>query len=677
MKRIVSFLCASSLVLSSFIVSAYAKSGDALLSGEVARKVQTLYPGVSLTEYSLSRSSDYNLQEFSTVEFDPSQDDLYLDVMGGGKYANNLSTVTDTVERYNSQNEYDRTAIAAVNGDMWLMTGYHVRVLGKNHSYDGYSDPVVTKSLQIPRGFTMYNGEIICTSNMEQETPYNGRFQSFAVNTEGKALLGDITCNVRIRDKTSGTSAIKADGINRLPANDALVLYTDKGYASNCALSDAYEVVIDCPDGYVVKQSALISGEVTAISKPNTERQPMKEGRLILTARGSAVSKIDSFRVGDSISISVSVKDEMGNTSAWQKVTDCVGGHMPIVVDGKIGAGIEGNNTYYPTSILGIKENGNVVMLTSYGRQGSTSVGYSYGFKISTLPSLCEDLGIVSAFLLDGGGSAAMVADDGGEYKLTGRPCDKFADGSYGKERTVINSVVLSYGTPRYANSDAYIFDSEDKLSLVEISGGLSSQIASYSLAFSVTGRLDPNLEFSYLGADATAKDYAAITLRAPDTGQALKLGLFAQTGDTYTPVYNAYRQIEFDSVGEWQTLVIKMSDLDAWYGKIFRLKLVLSGDSLKIGDRFNMNSVRLFSTLTEAEEYAKNPASIGDVLHGDATGDSAVNASDAVAILRHVASWNTPLGKTADYDCNGTVNSTDAVLLLRSLTSTNYKIYN
>jgi hypothetical protein len=39
---------------------------------------------------------------------------------------------------------------------------------------------------------------------------------------------------------------------------------------------------------------------------------------------------------------------------------------------------------------------------------------------------------------------------------------------------------------------------------------------------------------------------------------------------DGYTPTNTLYKQIEFDSTGEWLTLVINESDVEAWYGKIF-----------------------------------------------------------------------------------------------------------
>jgi hypothetical protein len=258
-KKFISLICALSLVFSGIVITAYAESSDGTLSGETSRSVSTLYPGVTLTKYSLSAESDYGLQEFSTVEFNPKQKDLYFDVTGGGDYASKLVTPRNTMQRFNEKNAGDKTAIAAVNGDMWMIPSYHVRVEGSGTVVDGYSDAVVTKAYALPRGFSMYGGEIICTTNMVQETPYNGTFQSFGISSDGEAMLGNIITTVRLKDRTKNTIC-EVDGINRLPANNALVMYTDKGYASNYALSDAYEVVVDCPDGYRIKQGSLVSG---------------------------------------------------------------------------------------------------------------------------------------------------------------------------------------------------------------------------------------------------------------------------------------------------------------------------------------------------------------------------------------------------------------------------------
>ena len=431
---------AISVLLAVLLIFPLAGSVSAADGEITGGKVQELYPGVKHTSYSLPSSSTYGLQKFSTVEFDPKQPDLYFDVTSGKGTANQLVTVSQTIQNFNQNNNEGKTAIAAVNGDMWTVAYAHSRVLGSGTTYGGYSDAVVKKSLTLPRGYTVYGGEIICSQHMIQETPYEGVFQSFGIADDGTALLGCISLDISIRNQTQNNS-LKADGLNRLPANDALVLYTDKGPTSNYCLDDAYEVVLDFDSDYTVFHGESVVGTVTSISKPGESRSGIQANRMILTARGNRIADISGMKVGDKIQIDFSVTDSMGNTEMWRTMRNAIGGHMPIVING-VSQNLA-DNTRYPTSILGIKADGKVVMLTADGRQS----GYSVGFRISMLDELCQELGIVTAFLLDGGGSATMVVSDGsGGYTLSNRPCDKFSDGSYGKERTVVNSVILSYG---------------------------------------------------------------------------------------------------------------------------------------------------------------------------------------------------------------------------------------
>lgn len=570
MRRALCALLSLVMAVTGLSFSVTAQSA-ALLDGETSRTVRQLYDGVELTNYVLGSASKYKIQEFSTVEFDPSRDDLHLEVVGGDEWANQLVRTSDAVERYNESNGRGKTALAAVNGDMWLSSSTHARVEGSGTSYMGYSEAVVTKSLTVPRGFTMYGGEIICSAMMKQETPYSGSFRSFGISSDGEALLGEIVCEISIRNRNTNEK-FTADGINRLPADNSLVVYTDKGYASNYSLADAYEVVIDC-DPYAVKQGSRIRGSVVAVVKPGEEKYPMAENRIILTARGDRIQSLAGFKAGERVSIDVDITDLMGNTKKWQSVTDCVGGHMPIIENG-VSTGLA-SSSCYPVSIMGIKDNGNVVMLTSYGRQGSS--GYSYGFRIEQLGELCNELSIKTAFLLNGGSSASMTALADGDYELTGRPCDKNSDGSYGKEQAVINSVILSYSKPKEDRAqDANAASAEAINSLPAVSGE-NAKIVGYSLRLLANGEIDPNFQFSYMGADTSKSNLSTITARTMGGDcQDVKLGIFVDVGDTYSPMNSLFKQLRFESTGEWQTKVIRLSDIDAWYGRIFGPEAVL-----------------------------------------------------------------------------------------------------
>lgn len=408
------------------------------VDGESGRSVEELYDGVISTHISLSADSKYGQQELTVIEFDPKQSDLYFDVTMGGTYATTLKTVAATVDKFNADNGQGKTAIAAVNGDLWMVTYAHARVEGKGTVYNGASDPVVTASMNIPRGFNIYNGEIITSAHMQQETPFEGQFYAFGITDDGTALLGNPQVGIAIKNTTQSTST-SADGLNRLPANNALVMYTDV-LKNNNSLSDAYEVAVDCSYDYTVCHGAVITGKVAQIAKPGETKPSLGQNRIILTARGTRIERLEGYKVGDTVEISVTLTDNMGNTAQWQTMKNAVGGHIPVIIKGKSQG--SGDNSKYPMTVLGIKSNGNVIMMTNDGRQ----TGYSIGLKISDLDELCADIGVETAFLLDGGGSATMVQLLNGSYKLVNRPSDKKSDGSYGSPRTVVNSVILSYG---------------------------------------------------------------------------------------------------------------------------------------------------------------------------------------------------------------------------------------
>lgn len=410
-----------------------------------------LYNGVDLISFEFTEDSKLGLNKVLAVEFDPSQSDLYIDVTNMAEYTNQLKTVRQTVEDFNANNNTGKTAIAAVNGDMWMVGYAHARVEGSGTEYGGYSDAVVTSSLTIPRGFNMYNGEIISSSHISQETPFEGAFQSFGFTADNKPYLGQPTVNVKVTNLTKNPDdSEKIDGINRLPADKALVMYTDKGVLSHYALADAYEVIIDCPEDYVVRHGATIKGTVTAICKEGDEDLPMQENRIILTARGDKpISRVSNMEIGDEVEITVSVRDSFGNHEVWQNdIVNAVGGHMSFVQNGK--ANNLGDTTRYPSTIIGETNSGKVVFIQNDGRQE----GYSLGIKFTDYSTLVEIFDLKNAFIVDGGGSSQLVAlaDDG--YALINRPSDKDSNGEYGAERTVVNSVILSHGVDRN-NPDA------------------------------------------------------------------------------------------------------------------------------------------------------------------------------------------------------------------------------
>jgi len=444
MKKVLVILTILVLLASFSGIASFADEPEKF-NGEIARTKTTLYEGVEMTHITLGADSKYGQNEFWVVEFDPTREDLAIDVTGIGQYSTKLGTTQKTVENFLSTNTQNKVPIAAINGDMWMVTYAHARVEGSGTEYGGYKDAVVTHSLTLPRGLNMYNGEIISSPHTTAETPYEGEFDAFGITADGRTVLGTPKLNITCTNLTNTSlSSIKLTGLNRLPANKAIMLYSDKGCEDNYSLDDAYEVIIDCDYDYCIKQNAVIKGKVTQICKPGEANVKMKENRLILTARGSTqIGKLDDFAIGDEIEFSFVLKGNKNDNDIWQEVTNAVGGHMQLVKNGK-STGIS-DASRYPTSIIGNKADGSVVFVTIDGRQ----TGYSVGFKICDMDDILLAFGVQNAFLLDGGGSATMVnIKEDGNYELTNHPCDKDSNGNYGQARTVVNSIILSYIAP-------------------------------------------------------------------------------------------------------------------------------------------------------------------------------------------------------------------------------------
>ena len=135
-------------------------------------------------------------------------------------------------------------------------------------------------------------------------------------------------------------------------------------------------------------------------------------------------------------------------------VQEAVGGYRMLVWDGQIVSGLDTTNKY-PRSTVGIKADGNVVLMVADGNQSPYSVGLNYQEQAEIMLSL----GCVAAIELDGGGSATYAAKLEGTDEVVVRNscCD-------GTVRSVSNTIMVistaaADGTFDHANlSTEYAF---------------------------------------------------------------------------------------------------------------------------------------------------------------------------------------------------------------------------
>lgn len=143
---------------------------------------------------------------------------------------------------------------------------------------------------------------------------------------------------------------------------------------------------------------------------------------------------------------------------------------------------------------------------------------------------------------------------DGG-LELTGRPCD-------GYEAPSVNALILSADAGDLTYEKITAAELYDASALPRIA--MNAKDAGYSLSLLESDREDPAKRLGCLGADRGSAGHAAAYQPA------LRSVSASAATDDYKPINNLFKQIEFDSTGEWLTVQVRESDVEAWYGKIF-----------------------------------------------------------------------------------------------------------
>ena len=423
--RILSLLLCLSMLAGMFAVSASA--APATLTGTVKTDsapitIDGKETGVTLTQYMLEKGSKYSAAAdglVSVVEFDLS-DKLTMAVLNGGAYTWTKDTMGNNVVAYN-QAHTDGTVLAAINGDPWIV--HHTDYDGDGKKATG---PAV-KHVSVSRGTMIIAGELWAShqlddennlardDNAERGTPAS-RGPVFAIKADGTAMIGQPTIGINLINVANTDKNIKADGINRLPAPNSIILYNQRCGTESFAFEDAYEIYLEC-DNSAFSLSKPTGGKVVAIyeSGDKADRPAITEKTVVISARGSSISRIKGqFKVGDTVAINCGVtSDRMSSAQEieWAYVTEAMAGFFTLMQKGSA-TGQPGNNTHYPCTILGLTKEGKVLMVSTT----ATVDGTRNACKMTDLPAMCKELGFHTAILMDGGGSTTMVTLSGDNY---------------------------------------------------------------------------------------------------------------------------------------------------------------------------------------------------------------------------------------------------------------------
>ncbi len=333
----------------------------ALAADTSAHTVTTqLGDGLTLTQLN-SLTSGSRRQQF-TLDYTPGGSVKPLVLYGDTLYGK--STIETVVDYAESQGH---RVLAAVNADYFSMaTG-------------------------VPTGMTIQDGRLVTS---------DGGWNAFGFLADGTAILGKPELQITITTSTGRTIPVHA--LNKVRDNGGLYLYTsDFDYCTRTTAAGT-EAVLQL--GGFMNQLAVgrtVQATVSSISQTTNTTIGPDQMVLSLTANNKAGLDLTALlQEGESITISATTADPK-----WQRVVWGAGGGNILVQDGQLTADAKATGRE-PRTVLGIRNNGSVVVVECDGRQSSLSAGMT----LAEAANLLLSQGCTQVINLDGGGSSVLAA---------------------------------------------------------------------------------------------------------------------------------------------------------------------------------------------------------------------------------------------------------------------------
>ena len=389
---------AAACLLPSFQAGAEASAaglGDTLFTWD-----REIYTNTTLT-HTMSQNNNGE-QKTYTVTFNPKTSGVKPVIAYGGNamYGSTMSSLVSQEE------EIGQHVVFGINGD----------------AYD--------TSNGIALGLTIDDGKLITSSSSAY---------AFGFTQEGEVVYGDAALDMSV---TIGDESYPLTQVNKERKMDKSGLYLlTPDFNDVTASSQAgAEVVFRVSDG---DGSVRIGEQMTAtLEKVNLVEEnrdgnqtAIAEGTIVLSAHADSPYYEVLSSLEDGTEIAVDVKDRAGDKVDWSTVSSSMGIFHLLLDNGTIPAGILETTDVHPRTAVGLKENGEMVLLQTDGRQ----VGWSNGLTFRQMIEYMRDeLGCVTIFNLDGGGSSTISATLPGDEKATvlNKPSD-------GQERANTNALLF------------------------------------------------------------------------------------------------------------------------------------------------------------------------------------------------------------------------------------------
>jgi exopolysaccharide biosynthesis protein len=253
-----------------------------------------------------------------------------------------------------------------------------------------------------PSGMVAIDGKIINMST--------GKFPVLIMNN-GKAELKEVKLRISL---SNVQSEIKVDSVNTFNQPKGTIIYTPEFGNDNRINKENISV-------------SIVNNIVTSIDKYSGKVKIPKDG-VLLTFLKPYKYNDENFplKVGDSINLSFS--PNLGEKfNAYECGSWIVKAGKVVIGDRDPWVGVMTNHD--PRTIVGIRDDGQVIFMTIDGRQPK----YSIGMTGKELGDFILSYGINNAAMLDGGASTEMII----RGKIVNRPSDD------GRERPVGGGIVV------------------------------------------------------------------------------------------------------------------------------------------------------------------------------------------------------------------------------------------
>lgn len=561
--------------------------------------------GVRYTQMNLSGTYGSG-KVLRLAECDLSNTNLSIDVLNCSSALIKTATVASAAKAASVDG---KTVLCALNGDLWMTA------VNSNTN-------VTKKVLSTTRGIMMIDGEVWATQEFGMENYKNTSGASttaapksaFGITDKNQPLVGIPVFSLYVKNETK-SKTVQADGLNRLPAWDSVVVYNHRINSSNYALNDSYEVELTTDSAAFTIDGKVVATVKAIYPSGSTTRPSIGANSIIITARGNRMDEVaGAFSVGDRVSFDLELVDTYGRTELWHTVKDAIGGHMQVINDdGQIM--VDTRSSEYPTSLIGVKDDGTVM----FANVTASTSGVYKGLRYKDAYKLCSELGYNSVFYLDGGGSAAIVTLKDGTYTQRNHSSD-------GSVRSVINAVAMVWNdTPVCGEQGtlAYLSTQEElsALSPSFIPSGVLQRIdylpnmvdtdyivSENAFRMKVNASTnDPYVWFNMLCfkelIDTSRYNIVTVKLKTK-TASRLNLGLYYITS---SQAEIKSKTLSVSSSGNYTYATFSMGNESAWSGNLTHLRFdVYEGQSVGKGEFVDIEYIA-FSTIPRDELELKN----------------------------------------------------------------------